>query len=170
MIPETYYIMDVGDGGLGIMPRPRGNDWLEDEIIGLRDLGYEIVVSFLEHSEEIELELTHEKRYCEQNNIKFVSFPIADRGIPHIETFLYLVSQLYQEIIQGKKAILHCRGGIGRAGITASSILIRHGMSGEEAFFKVSEARGLNVPDTEEQKLWILNNEHKIMIEHGHSL
>ena len=38
------------------MPKPRGNDWLEDEIKGLKSLGYNLVVSFLEKSEEIDLE------------------------------------------------------------------------------------------------------------------
>ena len=162
MIPETHYIRDVGKGGLAIMPRPRGNDWLEDEIKGLRNLGYNLVVSFLEKSEEIDLELTEEKSLCEQNGIEFISFPIADRSIPDDRNFLNLVSKLYHKIILGKKAVLHCRGGIGRAGITASSILIKHGFSGDKAFKIVSKARGLQVPDTEEQKFWVLKNEQKL--------
>jgi protein-tyrosine phosphatase len=165
MIPETYYIKDIAKGGLAIMPKPRGKDWLEDEIKGLKNLGYELVVSFLEKSEEIELQLTEERSFCEQSDIEFVSFPIPDRGVPDDKEFLNLVSKLYQKIFQGKKAILHCWGGIGRAGITASSILIKHGLTGEEAFQKVSEARGLQVPDTKEQKLWVLNIEHKLKIE-----
>jgi len=161
MIPETYYIRDIGKGGLGIMPRPRGNDWLEDEIKGLKNLGYDLVVSFLERFEEIELELTDERNFCEQNGIEFISFPIADRSVPDYKDFYDLISNVYPKIINGKKTILHCRGGIGRAGITATSILIRHGISGIDAFHEVSEARGLQVPDTEEQKLWVLDNEEK---------
>ena len=146
------------------MPRPRGNDWLCDEIKGLKYLGYDLVVSFLERSEEIELELTEEKSVCEQNGIEFLSFPIADRCVPVDVEFFNLVSNIYHKIIQGKKAILHCRGGIGRAGITASCILIKHGLSGCAAFQEVSESRGLQVPDTVEQKNWVLNNELKLKI------
>jgi len=44
MIPETYYISKIGKGCLAIMPRPRGNDWLEEEIEGLKFLEYDLVV------------------------------------------------------------------------------------------------------------------------------
>jgi protein-tyrosine phosphatase len=162
MIPETYHIADLGKGGVAIMPRPRGNDWLEEEIQGLRVLGYDLVVSFLERSEQIELELTEEEHFCEQNGIEFISFPIRDRGVPECTAFLGLVSTLHGRIIDGRRAIVHCRGGIGRAGITAASILIRHGFSGSEAFEKVSDARRLQVPDTEEQKLWVLAIEDQL--------
>lgn len=144
------------------MPRPRGNDWLEDEIKGLKNLGYSLVVSFLEKSEEIELELTEEKNLCQKNDIEFISFPITDRSVSDDNDFLNLVSTLYHKITQGKKAVLHCRAGIGRSGITATGILIKHGYSGDEAFKIVSEARGIQVPDTDEQKLWILKNEQKL--------
>jgi protein-tyrosine phosphatase len=162
MIPETYYIMDIGKGGLAIMPRPRGNDWLEEEVQGLKSLGYELVVSFLEHSEELELELMEDKNLCENNGIEFILFPIPDRNIPNVNDFIELVSILYSKIIEGKKAILHCRGGIGRAGITASSILVKHGFTGIESFQKVTNARRIQVPDTEEQKSWVLSIEHKL--------
>ena len=162
MIPETYYITEIGKGGLAIMPRPRGNDWLEDEIQGLKYLEYTLVVSFLESSEEKELELSEEKHFCEQNGIEFISFPIPDRTVPAKGDFLDLISELYKKIVNGKKAILHCRGGIGRAEITAASILIKHGYSGIEAFNKVTEARRIQVPDTEEQKSWVLAIEQKL--------
>jgi len=146
------------------MPRPRGNDWLNDEIQGLKKLGYDLVVSFLEKFEEIELELTEERILCEQNEIEFLSFPIPDRCVPDDKSFFDLVSNVYHKITEGKKAILHCRGGIGRAGITATSILIRHGLSGNDAFREVSDARGVQIPDTEEQKFWVLDNEQKLKI------
>jgi hypothetical protein len=33
---EIYWITGAPDAPLGIMPRPRGGDWLEDEIRSLR--------------------------------------------------------------------------------------------------------------------------------------
>ena len=165
MIPETYYITDIGKGGLGIMPRPRGNDWLEDEIQSLKYLGYSVVVSFLTKVEELELELEEENNFCKKNDVEFISFPIIDRGVPAEQEFLALVSDLYNKIIKGEKIILHCRGGIGRAGITASSILIKHGLISNDAFERVSKARKINVPDTEEQKNWVQNIEQLLRTE-----
>ena len=46
---------------------------------------------------------------------------------------------------------IHCKAGIGRSGMLATSILIADGMQPELAFKTVSEARQINVPDTKEQ-------------------
>ena len=85
------------------MPRPGGDDWLEDGIKGLKLLKYNLVVSFLETEEEHELELSAEKLLCEQHGIEFISFPIPDRTVPEKESFIKLVSLLYQKITAGKK-------------------------------------------------------------------
>ena len=42
---------------IGIMARPRGNDWLEDEIIHLKNQNVNVLVSLLERSEIEELNL-----------------------------------------------------------------------------------------------------------------
>ena len=39
-------------GRLAIVPRPRGGDWLEDEVRAWREAGVDIVVSALEADEE----------------------------------------------------------------------------------------------------------------------
>jgi len=64
------------------MPRPRGGDWLEDEIGSLRAVGVDVVVSLLEPAEIIELDLQAEMRICEMRHIEYLSFPIPDRGVP----------------------------------------------------------------------------------------
>lgn len=33
---------------LAIVPRPRGDDWLDDEMVALREAGIDVVVSMLE--------------------------------------------------------------------------------------------------------------------------
>ena len=45
---RIYWIDDFESGRLGIMPRPRGGDWLEDEIRSLKVSGVDAVVSLLE--------------------------------------------------------------------------------------------------------------------------
>jgi hypothetical protein len=63
MLAEIYWITD----SLAIMPRPRGNDWLEDEIISYRNYGVDIVVSLLESSEIYELEIEKEEFWCKES-------------------------------------------------------------------------------------------------------
>ena len=54
--------------------------------------------------------------------------------------------------------MIHCRAGNGRAGIVVASVLIKSGMEPNSAFELVSDKRGVEVPDTEEQKQWVISN------------
>jgi hypothetical protein len=42
MRTNIYWLDDSQSGRIGIMPRPRGGDWLEDEIRALRDIACRI--------------------------------------------------------------------------------------------------------------------------------
>ena len=165
MISKIYWINEevVGEKMLGIMPRPRGNDWLEDEIkwLGIRDVDY--LISLLENSEANELELEHEAELCEQYNIQFINFPIRDVNVPtEKENFLKLVNHLNEHLNNSKKIVIHCRMGIGRASVLASGILIKRGIKAKDVFKIIGKYRELEVPDTEEQKNWIYNLEKEL--------
>jgi hypothetical protein len=69
-------------GRLGVLPRPRGGDWLEDEIKSLKSMGVEVLVSLLTAEETAELDIDKETDFCAAANIDFICFPIADRGVP----------------------------------------------------------------------------------------
>lgn len=45
MRAEIYTIGDLARGRLSIMARPRGGDWLADEMQSLRDAGVDALVS-----------------------------------------------------------------------------------------------------------------------------
>lgn len=91
MLAEIYPITE----SLAIMPRPRGNDWLEDEILSYKNSGVDVVVSLLEQSEIYELEIEREEFFCNESEIIFLSFSIADRQTPEsFEDILKLVKKL----------------------------------------------------------------------------
>jgi hypothetical protein len=73
---KIYWISDIESGRLSIMPRPRGGDWLEDEIRSLKISGVDAVVSLLERDEITELDIAAEKSLCEAHGISYLSFPI----------------------------------------------------------------------------------------------
>ncbi len=83
---KVYWILNYGPGRIGIIPRPRGGDWLEDEIRGLRSAGAEVLVSLLTEQEVEELDLAQEPTLCAQNGIEFLSFGIEDRGVPALDS------------------------------------------------------------------------------------
>jgi len=141
---------------LGTMPRPRGLDWLADDIKSLRQAGVDVIVSALTPMESEELGLTQESTLCGQNEIDFVSFPIEDRSVPaSVAEFDALLSQLQGHASRGRSVAVHCRMGIGRASLIAAGLLTRHGLCAAEAFQAIEQARGVYVPDTLEQRAWI---------------
>jgi hypothetical protein len=153
---ELYWIPGFAPGGLAIAPRPRGGDWVDDEIRSFRSAGVDILVSLLTPDEVADLELSHEESASRANGVQFLSFPIADRGVPNSKAAVAeLTTQLASQIAAGKKIVIHCRQGIGRAALIAICLLIHFGLDPATAIQRVSEARGCPVPETAEQKSWI---------------
>jgi protein-tyrosine phosphatase len=156
MRTELYWITGPWPGRLAIMPRPRGGDWLEDEIQSWREAGVDAVVSLLTNEEQTELSLRDEESLCRDHGIEFVSLPIVDRSVPSsAEAFSELVSKLAGRLAQGKNIAVHCRQGIGRAALVAISLLVVSGIAPAAAIDRVSLARGCSVPETPEQRQWI---------------
>ena len=137
------------------MAKPVGGEWLEDEVSGLKQLGVNHIVSLLEVHEEREVDLGLEAELCAKHGLRFTSFPIPDRGLPETEPAKSLAHELCEEVSEGAHLVIHCRAGIGRTGIVASAVLINSGYSARESLEAVSKARGVEVPDTEEQAEWV---------------
>jgi len=155
---DIFWIKGAPPAPLAVVLRPRGGDWLEDELIRMKRAGIQTIVSLLEKHEAAFLELSDEARAAKQAGLYFLSFPIADTHIPSdpaaFETFIkYLASRLRA----GEHVGIHCRGSIGRATITAACALVHLGWSPQTALSAIAAARGCPVPDTEEQENWILN-------------
>lgn len=156
MNPKLYWIENSSPGRLAISARPRGGDWLEDEIEGWRKQGVGVVVSLLTPSENDELNLKDEARLSKAKDLQFFSFPIEDRGVPLPSAKVeQLVSQLGSEIQHGKTVAVHCRQGIGRSSLISAALLISSGEDMEQALRAISKARGLEVPETAEQRRWL---------------
>jgi len=155
---ELYWVQGNWPGRIAIMPRPRGGDWLEDEVHAWQNAGVDIVVSLLEPDEIAHLDLAGEERMARANRIEFLSFPIADRGLPEGRREVEeLLSRLASNLRAGKNVTIHCRQGIGRAALIAVAVLIRLGVEVEAAISLVGTARGLSVPETTEQRQWLLD-------------
>jgi protein-tyrosine phosphatase len=156
MKAEVYWIDGVWPGKLGLAPRPRGGDWLEDEIADWDREGVSTVVSLLTPDEERDLGLEGEANATSDRGIAFASLPIPDRGVPALPGQLEkTLNALEHDLSSGKNVVVHCRQGIGRTGLVAACLLIANGWSAEAAIRRVSAARGVPVPETEQQRQWI---------------
>jgi|SRR5215472_7389994 len=152
---NPYWIKQKGLR-LGIVPRPRGQDWLADDISALRRAGVDVVVSALTPDETEEWGLLDESRCCEDNGLNFLSFPIVDRSVPaSLSEFDGLLDAVREYLREGKAVVVHCWGGVGRSSVIAACALIRYGLSVDDAFRLIEESRGRQVPDTAEQRRWV---------------
>jgi protein-tyrosine phosphatase len=158
MKTELHWLQGPWTGRLAIMPRPRGGDWLEDEIRSWARSGVNAVVSLLTSDEIADLDLNDEGSLCEANGIPFFSFPIPDRGVPASkEPVANLGAKLIELLSLEKNIAIHCRQGIGRAALIAICLLIMAGIDPGTAIDQVSKARGCAVPETAQQRRWIID-------------
>jgi hypothetical protein len=153
-----YWLKLPTPAKLAIVPRPRGGDWLDDEIRNLRRDGIDVLVSLLTPEEEDELGLNGEAVACLEGSVEFRNFPIPDRQFPaSMQAFRDFIGELRVLRLQGKNIGAHCRAGIGRSSLLLASLLTTEGHSADDAFDMISEARQLRVPDTPEQVEWVRN-------------
>lgn len=156
MPTRLYWTNGPWPGKLALAARPRGGDWLDDEIAAWRNAGVDTVLSLVTPVEERELDLTHEARDVRQNGMSFLSLPIPDREVPRADSEVRAaVEKLDGDLSSGKNVVIHCRQGIGRTGLVAACLLITKGLSPGAAVDNLIAARGVEIPETFEQRRWI---------------
>lgn len=154
---EIFWIQGEPAPGLAIVSRPRGEEWLEDEMLQLRRGGIDTLVSLLEEYEAGWLGLGGERAAAEKAGLEFLSYSIRDGHVPaSIVNFRAFATDLAQRLRSGWHIGVHCQGSIGRATVTGACTLIHLGWKPKAALAAVEQARGCSVPDTEEQRRWIL--------------
>jgi protein-tyrosine phosphatase len=152
-------------GKIAIVSRPKGNEFLDESIEYLRQANVDIVVSALTNEEEEELGLTLEGEFCNKYGIEFLKFPMQDRGIPlSISDIDKFCRNLALKVQDGFSIGIHCRAGIGRSSMLASSIMAHLGFNAKDALSLISQSRRTKVPDTEMQEAWI--NEYYAHVSH----
>jgi len=152
----TYKIKGPWPGELAIIPRPRGGDWLDDEISRLRDEGFDVVVSLLTREETEELGLIGERETIKRHGLQYCNYPIPDLGIPPSnKSARELLARIHHDLQSDKRVALHCRGSIGRSGLIAAGTLVLAGVEPFRAIRDVTKARGLESPETPEQREWV---------------
>lgn len=156
MQKELYWLDGPWRGKLAMAARPRGGDWLRDDMASWKRAGIDTVLSLLTPDEEKDLDLQEEGGEAKTQGMEFASFPIPDRQIPRSEAkWADVLEKVTGTLSEGKNVVVHCRQGIGRSGLVAACLLVRKGMSPGAAVEMVSAARGVSVPETAEQRDWI---------------
>ncbi|MGO9776928.1 MAG: hypothetical protein ACLQGT_13740 [Terracidiphilus sp.] len=154
---NIFWIRGIPPASLAIVLCPPGGRGLRDELLTMKIRGIEILVSLLEPEEAHLLGLSEEGRLAEQLGLHFFSYPIPDAHLPQDRaSFRSFVGRLADRLRAGEAVGIHCRGSIGRSAVAAACALIHLGWTPHAALAAITTARGLTVPDTQEQEDWIL--------------
>lgn len=148
--------LPIALGQAAILPRPRGGDWLEDDLATLRRAGFNTLISLLTPAETASLELARESVLVEALGMCFVNLPIEDRDVPDsMNDFLIAVRRLKARLDAGERIGVHCRQGIGRSGLVMATLLLLDGRNLGEALATLTTLRGVDVPETTGQQVWL---------------
>jgi protein-tyrosine phosphatase len=155
---SIFWIQGQMPPPLAVVLCPRGGWGLRKALRAYKHGGIETLVSLLEEEEAKRLGLAEEGRIAGKAGLRFLSFPLRDRGVPPDEAaFRAFAAGLAERLRTGERIGVHCLGSIGRSTVTAACTLIELGWEPKAALAAVGSARCCRVPDTEEQKKWILN-------------
>lgn len=156
MIPALFWIDAATPGRLAMALRPRGGDWLEDEVRGFRDQQIHFVVSLLTAGESADLGLVDEAAAFRSAGIDFETLPMPDRGTPpEVGPAVRMIEAIRARLATGRNVAVHCRQGIGRSAMLAAAVLVAGGEHPDDAWRRVGAARGAPVPDTGAQRDWV---------------
>ncbi|HEY3927162.1 MAG TPA: hypothetical protein VGL89_02200 [Candidatus Koribacter sp.] len=143
-------------GLLAIAPAPAPGNMLERNLRRWQRLGLTGVFSLLEPSERPGWE--HEADICHSLGLNFYSLPIRDHAIPgphEMEKVSQRLEEVERALQHGQRIAAHCFAGIGRSGMATVGLLMIAGIPMEDAIQRVSLARGLVCPETDEQVEWL---------------
>ena len=141
-------------GTLSTMAAPQGD--LDGVLLALREQGVDTLVSLLPPEQTTMLFLTDEPDAAYRAGLAFRSLPVPDFGVPDHAEFARPLRELSDELSAGRHVAVHCWGGVGRsshgrgraAGASAAA-------PPEAAWHRVAYARGVPVPETDEQRDWV---------------
>jgi ADP-ribosyl-[dinitrogen reductase] hydrolase len=143
-----------GVGGVGITfcpgkydPNAHTGGWERDLAIDLdaiRTWGASVVITLVEHKELMLLKVPNLGEEVSRRGMSWFHLPIVDVSIPdEIFEASWEVAgeELRSMLVGGAGVLVHCRGGLGRAGMVAARLLIELGEEPETAIAKVRRVR-----------------------------
>jgi ADP-ribosyl-[dinitrogen reductase] hydrolase len=146
-------------------PHAMSGAWDRDlarDLDAIHDWGAAAVVTLVKPEE---LTLLGVERLGEEvlhRNMLWFHLPIADGSIPGVrfEREWVIAGEEIRSILRrGSDVLVHCRGGLGRAGTIASRLLVELGMEPEKAIAIVRAARP-NAIETRAQEKYVLDMSH----------
>jgi len=153
---HPLYVNDlaVGSGRLGLTicpgkkgPAVFGHAWdrdLETDVAALRAWGAAAVVTLVEPDELRDLGAEGLGDVVRKSGMAWHHLPVPDLGVPDqgsLAAWPEISRALHRRLDAGQKVVVHCRGGLGRAGTMAALLLIERGDTAARAMERIRAAR-----------------------------
>jgi protein-tyrosine phosphatase len=106
--------------------------------------GARLVLTLVEPAELVALKVPNLGREVQRRSIEWCHLPIADYSVPTeaFERQWQTDGQRIRMLLRGGADVLvHCKGGLGRAGMIAARLLVELGMAPDEAVREVRRVR-----------------------------
>jgi ADP-ribosyl-[dinitrogen reductase] hydrolase len=149
--------------GLTLCPGKKDHDagWdrdLRTDVVAIRDWGAEAVVSLIETWEFELLKVMDLPSALEEHGMRWIHLPIVDVSVPNRKFeagWIAASADLRGVVRRGGRVLVHCRGGLGRAGTIAARLLVELGTNPAEAIRAVRYVRPGAI-ETREQERHVL--------------
>ena len=151
--------------GMTLCPGKRGDsvfgaDWERDlaaDVAAIREWGARAVVTLIEDHEFEMLGVQALPDAVRAAGLEWHHLPVEDvhAPSPEFETrWVYAGARLRQRLRRGERVLVHCRGGLGRAGSVAARLLVEFGATPVDAISQVRAVRPGAI-ETAEQEQWV---------------
>lgn len=138
----------------------RGPRWLRDldaDLVRLRSTyAVDTLVCLLSDRELRALGIERYEEAVRAHGLELLRLPIEDGSVPDDRRALdRALGEALTQLRDGRHVVVHCRGGLGRAGTFGACLLAAAGLSGNEALARVRAARGPRCPENETQRAFV---------------
>ncbi len=131
---------------------------LSKDLADIAAWGSGILVTALEDHEFDLLQVETLGRDARATGMEWLHLPVRDASAPDRRfenAWRSAGPHIHEVLAQGCKVVVHCRGGLGRAGVIAARILVEQGMEPRAAMAAVRAARPGSI-ETREQERYVL--------------
>lgn len=117
---------------------------LETDVQAISTWGAKLVLTLVEPAELKQLKVPNLGQEIQNQGMAWRHLPIADYSIPNDDfeqQWLATGDEIRQLLRNGEDIVVHCKGGLGRAGMMAARLLVELGMDSKQAIRTVRHVR-----------------------------